>query len=132
MTTAEVFEQSKIVCRNDLDEQQHVNNVRYVAWIQEIAKAHWLSRVNDSIKDSYFWVVIRHEIDYKNQALLGDELLLRTFVGEQTHVTSVRYLNILNKATGVSIVNAKSTWCLMDAKTKKPVKIPEEIRHIFS
>lgn len=131
-STPEIFEQEKTVVKNDLDEQQHVNNVQYVQWIQDIAKNHWEKRAGEEVKEKYFWVVVRHEIDYKHQAFLNDELLLQTFVGEQTHVTSVRYVNILNKETEDTIVKAKSTWCLMDAETKKPVKISEEMIRIFT
>lgn len=129
---SELFEQTLLVTADDLDELEHVNNVRYVQWIQDIAKSHWEKRATPEMKESYFWVVVRHEIDYKRQALLNDELLLQTYVGEQTHVTSNRYVNILNKVTGKLLVQAKSTWCLMDTETKKPVKISEEMLRVFS
>ncbi|UJH92292.1 acyl-CoA thioesterase [Antarcticibacterium sp. 1MA-6-2] len=130
--TPEVFEQEKKVNEEDLDQNRHVNNVRYVQWIQDIAKAHWEQRAGKDVLDKYFWVVIRHEIDYKNQAFLDDDLLLQTFVGKHTHVTSVRHVNILNKKDNSTIVKAKSTWCLMDYETKKPVKITEEMLRIFT
>ncbi len=129
--TPEIFEQSFKVKSSDLDEQKHVNNVQYVQWIQDIAKAHWESKANNETLKNYFWVVIRHEIDYKQQAFLDQEILLRTFVGEHTHVTSVRNVHILNKETNKILVKAKSTWCLMDTKTKKPVKISEELVRVF-
>lgn len=94
--------------------------MQYVQWIQDIAKNHWESRAGEEIKDKYFWVVIRHEIDYKQQAFLNDKVIVQTFVGEQTHVTSIRFVNILNKETGDTIVKAKSSWCLMDSKQKNP------------
>jgi len=39
--TPEIYEMELKVTKEDLDELQHVNNVRYVQWIQDIAKAHW-------------------------------------------------------------------------------------------
>tara|TARA_R100001369_G_scaffold22674_1_gene41263 strand:- start:16946 stop:17350 length:405 start_codon:yes stop_codon:yes gene_type:complete len=127
----EIFEQCLTVKATDLDEQKHVNNVQYVQWIQDIAKAHWESKANPEILNKYFWVVIRHEIDYKKQAFLNEEIILRTFVGEHTHVTSIRNVHILNKETSKILVKAKSTWCLMDSTTKKPVKISEELLRVF-
>lgn len=131
-STPEVFEQEIKVIQDDLDENKHVNNVRYVQWIQDIAKAHWEKRAGEEIKDKYFWVVIRHEIDYKNQAFMGDDLILQTFVGKHTHVTSVRHVNIINKKDKKVVIKAKSTWCLMDSESKKPVKITEEMLRIFT
>lgn len=128
---AEVFTQTRTVSRDDLDENNHVNNVRYVEWIQEIAREHWGTRASDSLKETYFWVAIRYEIDYKKEALLGDELLIETYVGDTTFVTSDRYINIKNKKTGALVVAAKSNWCLMDAATKRPTKITDELRGVF-
>lgn len=129
--TPEIFEKTIIVKASDLDELKHVNNVQYVQWIQDIAKEHWEKRASEETLNTYFWVVIRHEIDYKQQAFLDEELLIQTFVGEYTHVTSQRLVNIVNKKTKKLLVKAKSTWCLMDYKTKKPVKISEEMVRVF-
>lgn len=129
--TPEIFEKIITVKASDLDELKHVNNVQYVQWIQDIAKEHWEKRASEEILNTYFWVVIRHEIDYKKQAFLDDELIIQTFVGEHTHVTSQRLVNIINKETNEVLVKAKSTWCLMDYKTKKPVKISQEMLRVF-
>ncbi len=130
-STPEIYEKTVTVRSSDLDELKHVNNVQYVQWIQDIAKEHWKTRASEEILNTYFWVVIRHEIDYKQQALLGDELLIQTFVGDHTHVTSQRFVNIVHKKTKKVVVQAKSTWCLMDYKSKKPVKISEEMVRVF-
>ncbi len=127
----EIFEQSLTVKKTDLDELEHVNNVRYVQWMEDIAKAHWEERAVKEYQDKYLWMVLRHEIDYKGQAFLGDDLLLQTFVGEHTHVTSQRFVNIRNKANNKILIAAKSTWCLIDRETKKPAKISEEMFRDF-
>ncbi|MEP6262920.1 MAG: acyl-ACP thioesterase domain-containing protein [Gillisia sp.] len=129
--TPEIFEQSLTVHKSDLDELEHVNNVRYVQWMEDIAKAHWEERAAEEYRDKFLWIVVRHEIDYKGQAFLGDELLLQTFVGDHTHVTSQRFVNIRNKATNKILTSAKSTWCLIDRETKKPAKISEEMFRDF-
>lgn len=131
-STPEIFEQTIKVTEDDLDELKHVNNVRYVQWIQDIAKAHWEKRAPEEMKQEFFWVVIRHEVDYKQQAFLDDELLLQTFIGDQTHVTSTRHVTILHKETGNKLVEAKSTWCLMNLESKRPVKITPEMLQIFT
>lgn len=127
----EVFEKCIKVTNEDLDELNHVNNVIYVQWMEDIAKIHWKEKAPQEIQENYFWVVVRHEIDYKGQAFLGDELLLQTYVGEHTHVTSQRHVVIRNKETGKILIQAKSTWCLMDAETKRPVKISDEMFRDF-
>ena len=128
---AETYVHERTVTEDDLDDLQHVNNVRYVQWIQDIAKEHWEIRATDQLKKDFIWFVIRHEIDYKKQAFLGDDLLIETFVGDTTFVTSERFVNIRNIKTNDILVAAKSTWCLLDAKTKRPTKITEDLRTVF-
>ncbi|SDL05188.1 acyl-CoA thioester hydrolase [Salinimicrobium catena] len=128
---AEIYVHRRTVSKEDLDDLHHVNNVIYVQWIQDIAKEHWEVRASDDLKSKFIWVVIRHEIDYKKQAFLGDEILIETYVGETTFVTSERYVNIKNAKTGEVLVAAKSMWCLLDADTKRPTKITEELRTVF-
>lgn len=128
---AETYIHQRIVKEEDLDDLHHVNNVRYVQWIQDIAKEHWEVRATDELKSDFIWVVIRHEIDYKKQAFLDDEILIETYVGETTFVTSERFVNIKNAATGEVLVTAKSLWCLLDAESKKPTRITEELRTVF-
>ncbi|MEG9326417.1 acyl-CoA thioesterase [Salinimicrobium catena] len=128
---AEIYVHRRTVSKEHLDDLNHVNNVIYVQWIQDIAKEHWEVRASDDLKSKFIWVVIRHEIDYKKQAFLGDEILIETYVGETTFVTSERYVNIKNAKTGDVLVAAKSMWCLLDADTKRPTKITEELRTVF-
>lgn len=127
---AEIYTQRRTVASDDLDEFQHVNNVRYVQWIQDIAKEHWEVRATEELKQVFFWVVVRHEIDYKKQAFLGDELLIETFVGDTTFVTSDRFVNIRN-ASGQVLVAARSSWCLLDTQTKRPTRITDDLRRVF-
>lgn len=128
---AEVYSKTLVVTQDDLDENQHVNNVRYVEWIQEIAREHWDVRASDQLKEKFFWVVIRYEIDYKKEALQGDEILIETFVGDTTHVTSERFIHIKHKESGALLVSAKSIWCLMDQDSKRPARINEELKTVF-
>lgn len=128
---AEIYVHRRTVSKEDLDDLNHVNNVIYVQWAQDIAKEHWEVRASDELKKKFIWVVIRHEIDYKKQAFLGDDILIETYVGETTFVTSERYVNIKNAKTGEVLVAAKSMWCLLDADSKRPTKITEELRTVF-
>lgn len=127
---AETYSHRRTVEEDDLDELQHVNNVRYVQWIQDIAKEHWEVRATRQLKNDFFWVVIRHEIDYKKQALLNDELIIETYVGDTTFVTSERFVNI-KRSDGEILVAAKSVWCLLDTITKRPTKITPELTEVF-
>lgn len=118
-----IFEHQIRVSAQDIDELNHVNNVRYLKWIQDIAEAHWLSVAPKEMQAQCMWVVLRHEIDYLNAALLGDTLKVKTWVGKSEGVKSERHVEITNLASGKLACAAKTTWCLLDAATKRPKRV---------
>lgn len=130
-TTPEIFELKFSVEERHLDLQNHVNNVQYVQWVQDVAQAHWEARATPAQQEKLFWIVVKHEISYKQQAFLGEEILLQTYVGKTTHVKSTRHVIIKNAETKKVLVEAKTVWALMDAEKQKPTKISEELKKVF-
>jgi len=128
----QVFEKVITVSKDDLDELNHVNNVHFVQWVQDIAKEHWLTYVSKDILSTYSWFLVNHFIEYKNQALLGDKLLLKTFVPKVEGVSTVRHVEITNANTEQPIVSSKTKWCLIDSKTQRPTRIIPEIAELFN
>ena len=53
------LEKEITVSENDLDDLNHVNNVVYIKWVQEIAKNHWKSLVSSEVFKNYYWVWIQ-------------------------------------------------------------------------
>src|SRR5262252_10014758 len=88
------FEMTVSVLPEDIDEQNHVNNTVYLRWVQEVATAHWCTIASGDVKEAIGWVVLRHEIDYKAAACLGDEVVLRTWVGKATRLRFERFTEI--------------------------------------
>lgn len=127
----EIFEKQLVVEKRHLDKQEHVNNVEYVQWVQDVAEAHWEARATKEQKSQVIWVVVKHEINYKKEAFLGEHISLQTYVGEVTHVTSVRHVIIKNTDTGKVLAEAKTTWCLLGSATKRPVKISDDLKKVF-
>lgn len=125
------FEQEIIVTDKDIDELDHVNNVVYVQWIQDVAKAHWEVKAPLEVRSKYIWMVLRHEIDYAGQAVLGDGLVAKTWVAWSEGVKSERHVEIRNKETGKILAKAKTLWCLLDAHTKRPRRIESDITDVF-
>ena len=126
-----VFEVFQSVFSEDLDELMHVNNVRYVQWVQEIAKAHWQSVTTPTQQQENVWVLLSHQIDYKSSAVLHDEIHLKTYVTLTEGVTSTRIVEMYHKDTEKLIVKSETNWCLLDGKSKKPKRITPEIVNVF-
>ena len=127
----QTFEKIITVSEEDLDQLNHVNNVRYVQWVQDIAEAHWLQNVTKDILDNYFWVLISHRIEYKSEATLGDQLKIKTFVSKSEGVTSIRHVEISNLNTNKIATVSETKWCFMDIKTKRPKRITPEVASLF-
>ena len=60
--STERFELAIQVLPEDIDLFDHVNNVVYVRWVQEVSTAHWVAAAPDARKEAIGWVVVRHEI----------------------------------------------------------------------
>ena len=120
-----VFETNYTVVTSNIDELNHVNNVVYLQWIQDIANLHWNELKQGVDTAAYVWVVIRHEIDYLNQALLSDTLLAKTWVGKTAGLKSIRHVEFYRN--NKLLVKAQTTFCLLHAKSFKPMRITDEI-----
>ncbi len=119
------------VSPEDIDELQHVNNVVYLKWVQDVASAHWNSVASDEMKGQYAWVVLKHEIEYFSPAFLHDKITARTRVHHSEGVRSERHVELFNQKTGKLLARAKTTWCLLDAATMKPRRVEQDILGLF-
>ncbi len=127
---ANSFHKQYEVQAQDIDSLNHVNNVVYLQWANDIAAQHWKELSNPSIDLQYFWVCLRHEIDYLGEALLGDAIDIFTWVGISSGAKSTRYISILKGEK--LLCKLVSTWCLIDAKTKRPVRVNEDIKSLLA
>jgi acyl-CoA thioester hydrolase len=128
----ETFELAIRVEASDIDELGHVNNVTYVRWVQDVAVAHWRHAAPPSDLARLFWIVVRHEIDYKQAAYLGDEIIARTWVGTASWVKFERHTELLRATDGCLLSKARSLWCPMDVRTGRPARVSPEVRACFS
>jgi acyl-CoA thioester hydrolase len=120
------------VLPGDIDEQNHVNNTVYLRWVQDVAVAHWRALARPEAQEAIGWVVLRHEIDYKAPATLGDEIVLRTWVGKATRLTFERFTEIHRKSQRQLLSTARTLWCPINTQTRRPVRVPAEVRAQFS
>lgn len=127
-----IFEYPITILQSDIDEQGHVNNIIYLKWVQEAAIAHWKSVANTQMLEDNLWVVSRHEIDYLKSAYSDSKLIAKTWVTDPQGAKSERYINIVDAETETIYAKIKTTWYLLDSKTKRPKRIDAEIVNVFS
>jgi len=120
------------VLPGDIDEQNHVNNIVYLRWVQDVATAHWKSLASAEAQRAVGWIVLRHEIDYKIPAGLGDEIVLRTWVGAASRLKFERFTEVSRKIDKQLLAQARTLWVPIDSKTGKPTRVSAEVRARFS
>ncbi|WP_428269555.1 acyl-CoA thioesterase [Haliangium sp.] len=128
----------------DIDELGHVSNLVYLRWVQDVAKAHSTAVGYDF--EAYramgaAFVVRRHEIEYLRSALLGDRLVLRTWLASWKGASSVRMTSIV-KMVGpsdvpdhereVELARATTLWALVRFDSGRPLRIPDTLKQAFS
>jgi len=125
----DIFELGIVVNLEDIDVLNHVNNVVYVKWMDKVAFEHWAFLTRNNPLPQFIWVVLRHEIDYIKQAVLGDKITVKTWVGETKGFKSERYMEFY-KNNDV-LVKAKTIWGMLDAETYKPSRIRENVLNVL-
>lgn len=125
------FRHSIQVRPEDIDALGHVNNVVYLRWVQEVATSHWMQAAPEELQNRYLWVVLRHEIDYVKPAFLIDDIIGYTWVGEHHGAKFERFVSIYRAETEELLAEAKTMWCLLDAKTIRPKRIEQDVLSIL-
>jgi acyl-CoA thioester hydrolase len=126
------FEKTITVAQEDLDDLNHVNNVRFVQWIQDISKEHWQKVATPEMQKGVVWVVMNHNITYKNAAKLNDVIRIRTHIAQSRGATSVRAVEMYNDKTNQLLLRSNTEWCLLNGSTLRPIRISEDIIQLFS
>ena len=127
------FEIEKTVQKKHLDDLNHVNNVQYLYWVQEVSQAHWDNLIHKKkFLEKGIWVVRSHKIEYKNLTKLNDKIIISTYVKNVKGYLSERIVVIKLKKTEKILVKCLTEWCFIDLKTQKLKKIPQEIIKLFN
>ena len=121
------FEQAFTALPEHIDELGHVNNTVWVRWIQDLATAHWSHAARPEDSARFFWVVTRHEIDYRGNVSQGDVVSGTTWIeGEARGATSIRRVDFRD-SDGKMLVSAATTWAMLDRETQRLVRVRPEV-----
>ena len=122
-----VFEMTFTAAAEHIDELGHVNNAVWVQWMEQVAVAHWRSVADPEHQDDFFWVVVRHEIDYLRAVLEGERITARTWAGETAKGAKFdRHMEFLGE-DGKTRVRARTDWAIIDKASGRPLRVPAEV-----
>ncbi len=117
-----------------IDVHQHVNNQECLRWMQEIAIEHSTAQgwpMARYLECGSSWYVKSHFIDYLRPALLGDEIIIATWVSGMFERNSPRHTLFLRASDRQVLVRAETQWIFVNLRTGRPIAIPAELRSDF-
>ena len=109
----------------------HVNNAVWVQWMEAVATQHWEQDADPAHVDAYWWMVTRHEIDYRGNVQEGDVVQVRTWIAEPPRGARFDRHMEFTGPDGKVKVQAKSTWAIVDKESGRILRVPPEVAAPF-
>lgn len=113
-----------------LDVYQHVNNARYLefleearwAWLEEAEAFHWLQ------EQILAFVVVNININYRRPAVLGDVLTIDSEITQLNGKSGIIAQRVLLAGQETVVADAALTFVCIDLRTQKAVALEGELR----
>ena len=113
-----------------LDVYQHVNNARYLEfleearwqWLEEVEAFHWLQ------EQKLAFVVVNININYRRPAVLGDVLTIDSEITQLNGKRGIIAQRILLAGQETVVADAALTFGCIDLRTQKAVALEGELR----
>jgi medium-chain acyl-[acyl-carrier-protein] hydrolase len=97
-------------------------------FLQEAAVEHASHRAfgfEDMIRKNLAWVLTRQGIKINKHLKLGEKVRLETWIHLSTENFSVRDFHIVDKDGNIAVA-ARTSWMMMDLKSRRPVRIDKK------
>lgn len=116
-----------------LDMYGHVNNARYLEFLEE---GRWATLVDTSTmqifeEKGWAFFIVNINISYKSPATFGDVLTISVDPDKQGNTSLSLRQEIRNKKTGALVVEAFVTYVIFDSKKGRPVRVTEEVLELL-
>lgn len=113
-----------------LDVYQHVNNARYLEfleearweWLEEVEAFHWLQ------EQKLAFVVVNININYRRPAVLGDVLTIESDITQLNGKSGIIAQRVLLAGQETVVADAALTFVCIDLRTQKAVALEGELR----
>jgi acyl-CoA thioester hydrolase len=131
-----VYRQQRRVSWSDLDPAGHVNNARYLNFLEDCAIGDARSRgwpIARMLGEGGFAIVARrYRIEYQQPAHLDDELEVATWISDVRRASAVRHYTVRRAEDGELLARARALWAWVDPVSGRPLRIPEGFIADFS
>jgi acyl-CoA thioester hydrolase len=109
----------------DIDHMGHVNNSVYLKWVQEAVVQYWEKVAPADAVGRHLWVALKHEISYRRPAFLED-IVVADVIAERVQGARALFTTVIKRGEEV-VAEIKSTWCCLDAVSRRPARLAKDI-----
>ncbi|MDH0342624.1 acyl-CoA thioesterase [Chromobacterium haemolyticum] len=116
-----------------LDLYGHVNNARYLEFLEEARWNYFESRGDLPwfLQSGLALVVVNINIDYRYPATMGDELVIETGVKSIGTRSAVMHQRVSLAGSGKLVAEADVTFAVFDAKQGKAVALDGKLKELL-
>lgn len=115
-----------------LDGYNHVNNARYLEFLEEARWQYYDNLSREALqKADWAFVIVNINIDYKYPATLGDYLRIQTEVDRLGDTSMTFQQTVYLNETETVVCSAKVTFVILDKKTGRPKPIQGELKQLL-
>lgn len=123
---SDIFDLPLSVEAADIDQLGHVNNVVYVQWMQDVAAAHVEALglgIAQYLELKHAMVAVEHTVQYRKAALLGDSLILRTWLYDINALYSFRQYAFYRPSDQSILFTGQTKWACIEIATGRPKRM---------
>jgi acyl-CoA thioester hydrolase len=134
LTGPRIYLKRFVVPEDAMDRQGHVNNLAYVAWMQDVAIEH--SAAAGWPMERYLalgagWVVRSHFVEYLRPVVAGQRMAIYTWVPEFTQRSTPRRYFFVREDGPQLVARAETRWVFVDLTTGRRRPLPDELLAAF-
>ena len=126
---ATTFRYSIPIRADDIDHMGHVNNSVYLKWVQDAVVKFWETAAPPEAVARHLWIALTHEIHYRRPTFLED-IVVADVIAERVAGARAMFTTVIKRGE-VVLAEVKSTWCCLDAVTKRPARLAMDIARRF-
>jgi acyl-CoA thioester hydrolase len=114
---------------DDIDHMGHVNNSVYLKWVQEAVVRYWEKVAPPEAVARHLWIALSHEINYRRPTFL-DDLVVADVIADKVEGAKAFFTTVIKRGEEV-LAEVRSSWCCLDAVSRRPVRLAREIAQRF-
>lgn len=117
-----------------IDLMRHTNNVNYLQWVEDVA---WHHSENLGLAPAQYaacghgLVVRQHELAYLAPTVLGDALLLGTWITSVDKLSLYRAFQFIRASDGKTVFRARTHYVCVDIAEGRVRRMPAEFSSVY-